>query len=181
VSVISRLNGLVSIHGAKILNHKKILTAISALIALPLFSSCASIPEVGAADKDTTGVYHGLWIGSVSKPRANTAILPGNWTMKCGWEPFDMYLLVVDGTVQLGNLEKKTYISQEGNFRLQIESGPAGMIGGVISGTPEHIEVFAGKLSGENPEGKYFQRITGFNAEGCTGNIVFSRYQGGQN
>jgi len=146
-----------------------------------LISSCASIPEVDAADRDTTGAYQGEWIGAVSKPRAKVASLPGNWRMNCSWEPFEVYLLVDDGRVQLGTLEKKTFISEEGSFRLQIESGPAGMVGGVMSGTPEHIEIFAGTLSGENPEGKYFQRITGFNADGCTGNIVFSRYQDDRN
>ncbi|MFK8079015.1 MAG: hypothetical protein AB8B97_01910 [Granulosicoccus sp.] len=148
------------------------------LLSLPLVSSCTSIPEVGATERDTTGAYRGVWVGLVDKPRASTEILPGNWRMRCDWEPFEIYLSVDNGSVTLGDQENVAYISDKGQFRIEFLSGPATMVGGSMPGAPENIQVFSGQLAGDNPDGKYVQRIATFGSGGCSAGISFSRYEG---
>ena len=149
------------------------LTALGSILCVALLSGCAA-KAVDPADRDTTGAYDGVWLGSVGGPRADQVDLPGNWVMQCGWEPFEIYMVVDDGRIQLGRMEIKTPVSTRGDFRLDINSGDAEMIGGIMSGNGQFVDVFSGNLSGTNPQGKYFQFVTSIGADGCSGPIQFT-------
>lgn len=143
-------------------------------LSISTLAGCAA-SHVDPADRDTTGAYDGVWIGEVAEPRSSTEILPGNWEMSCGWEPFEIYLVVDDGRIQLGRLENKSPVSKGGNFRIDLDSGEAGMIGGIMAGNGSFMEVFSGNLSGDDPRGKYRQYIESLGTNGCNAKIRFTR------
>ncbi len=145
--------------------------------SVSLLAGCTT-GHVDPADRDTTGAYDGVWIGEVEGPRASTEILPGNWEMNCEWEPFEVYLVVDDGRIQLGRLENKSPVSKGGNFRIDLDSGAAQMIGGIMSGNGSFVQVFAGNLSGDDPRGKYRQYIESLGTNGCNAKIRFTREDG---
>lgn len=146
------------------------------LSASVLLSGCAS-KAVSMADKDTSGAYDGVWIGEVDGPRAKRETLPGNWYMSCAWEPFEMYITVDNGLVQLGRMEGRTPISGDGRFRLEVGSGPAGMSQGTMPGNAEFTEVFSGTLDDDDARGKFFQYVASRGAAGCSAKIRFTRYR----
>ena len=143
--------------------------------ALTVITGCATGP-VSQADRDTTGAYEGVWIGDVSKPRSSTEMLPGNWRMTCDWEPFQVYMVVDDGQMQLGKLEQRTPVSTKGKFQIVLSSGAAGMTGGVMQGNGKYLQKFTGSLAGSAPGGKYQQIISSIGGNGCSGKIQFRRY-----
>lgn len=140
-----------------------------------LFITGCGSTAISPADRDTTGTYDGVWIGQVDKPRSSTEILPGNWVMNCDWEPFEIYMLVDDGRVQLGRLEQRDIVSTKGDFRIKLDSGGAEMVGGVMAGNGKFIETFAGNLSGDKPSGKYLQVVSSIGGQGCSAKIKFKR------
>ena len=146
----------------------------TAMLSVSILAGCAA-GHVDPADRDTTGAYDGVWIGEVEGPRASKEILAGNWEMSCGWDPFEIYLLVDDGRVQLGRLENKTPVSKNGDFRIDLTSDDATMRAGVISGNSDFTQVFAGNLSGDDPRGKYRQFIASISTHGCSAKIRFTR------
>lgn len=151
------------------------LAVVGVVFSFSFVTGCAT-GNIDPADRDTTGNYDGVWIGTVAGPRADKEILPGNWTMSCEWKPFEIYLVVDDGRVQLGKLETKTPVSTKGLFRIALDSGAAGMTGGIISGNSRFLEIFSGNLSGGDPRGKYSQYISSLGGNGCSAKIKFRRY-----
>lgn len=148
--------------------------AILALAAS--FLTACSTGHIDPADRDTTGAYDGFWIGKVDKPRSSKVILPGNWEMSCSWEPFEIFLAVADGRAQLGRLENKSPVSKAGDFRIDIVSEDAGMVGGIMSGNGNFVQVFSGNLSGEDPRGVYKQYSESLGKNGCSAKIRFAPY-----
>lgn len=151
------------------------LAIASTTFSLILLGGCAT-GHVDPSERDTTGAYDGIWVGSVDEPRASRELLPGNWYMNCEWEPHEVYLVVDDGRVQLGKLEGKTPVSKKGDFRIDVNSGAAGMQGGVMPGNPDFIQIFSGNLAGSDPRGKYMQLIGSMGGNGCSARIRFKRY-----
>ncbi len=96
--------------------------------------------------------------------------------MNCEWEPFELYLTVDDGRVQVGKLEKRTPVSKKGAFRVDVVSGDAGMRGGVMSGNSKVVQVFSGNFDGNNPSGKYAQFITSLGTNGCSAKMRIRRH-----
>ena len=148
-------------------------TAALSLLALAL-GGCAA-KHVDPADRDTSGAYDGVWIGEVDGPRAKREKLPGNWYMSCDWEPYEIALVVDDGRVQLGRLEGTTPVSTDGDFRIDVGQGAAGMSRGTMPGNGQFMTVFSGNLGGERPRGRYTQFITSIGANGCNAPIRFRR------
>ena len=146
-----------------------------AAASLYLLGGCAA-GHVDPADRDTSGAYDGIWVGEVDEPRAKREVLAGNWYMSCDWEPHEVYLVVDDGRVQFGRLEGKTAVSSDGDFRIDLTSGDAGMNGGVMPGNAKYVSVFSGNLSGENPRGRYRQFIQAQGTNGCNAPIRFRRH-----
>lgn len=151
------------------------LAIASAAVFLTLLGGCASGP-VSQSDRDTSGNYDGVWVGSVGGPRASNEILPGNWRMSCDWEPFEIYVVVDDGQLRLGRLEKRTAVSTKGRFRYDLESGFAQMTGGVMPGNSKFKYIYSGTLAGGKPSGKYMQTIPTIANTGCSSKIKFRRY-----
>lgn len=151
------------------------LTKIISVGTIILLLNACSTAAVNPEDRDRSGTFDGEWLGEVAKPRARIVTLPGNWRMNCEWEPFEIYIVIDDGLVQLGRLESKAAISSKGTFRYDLTSGEAGMQGGVMSGNSKFVEQFSGDLSGESPDGKYRQYIDSLGGEGCTAKIVYQR------
>lgn len=150
------------------------LAAVSVTLSLAVLAGCAT-GHVDPADRDTTGAYDGVWIGSVAGPRASTVLLPGKWQMSCDWEAHEVYLTVDDGRVRLGKLEGKTPVSSKGDFRIDLSSGPAGMSSGIMSGTGEFVHIFSGNFSGSEPNGNYAQLITSIGTRGCSSVLQLRR------
>ena len=146
----------------------------TAVLSVSILAGCAA-SHVDPADRDTTGAYDGVWIGKVDGPRALKEILPGNWQMNCGWEPFEIFLLVDDGRIQLGRLENKSPVSKNGDFRIDLSSGDAKMSNGIMPGNSDFMQVFSGNLSGDDPRGKYRQFIASISTHGCSAKIRFTR------
>jgi len=148
-----------------------------ALIGLGLtFLSACTAGHVKPSDRDTSGTYDGVWIGTVNPPRAKREVLAGQWYMTCDWEKFEVYITVDDGMAQLGKLEGKTPVSKTGRFRVDVSSGPAGMQSGVMPGNSKFVEAFTGTLSEEKAGGKYIQFIPVHGTNGCNAPIQFRRY-----
>lgn len=146
----------------------------TAMLSVSILAGCAA-GHVDPADRDTTGAYDGVWVGEVEGPRASKEILAGNWEMNCGWDPFEIYLIVDDGRIQLGRLENKSPVSKNGDFRIDLSSGDAKMSNGIMSGNSDFMQVFAGNLSGDDPRGKYRQFIASIGTNGCNAKIRFTR------
>lgn len=153
----------------------KKLTLLGCSLSVLLLTACAA-GHVKPEDRDTTGAYDGVWVAEVGGPRATTVILPGNWRMSCDWEPYEVYIVIDDGRVQLGKIEGKSAISKGGQFRYDLASGDAGMRGGIMSGNSKFMQIFSGNLSGDDPKGVYRQYVASLHGEGCTSTIHFRRY-----
>ena len=153
---------------------KSKLSISSIVLSSMLLGGCAT-SSVSSSNRDTTGAYDGVWIGTVAEPRSSTQMLPGNWRMSCEWEPYEIYFVVDDGQMQLGRLEERTLVSTKGKFKFKVNSGKAGMVGGSLPGNGRFLQVFSGSLAGENPRGKYTQVITSIGGNGCSSKIHFRK------
>lgn len=150
------------------------LTVIGCTLLALTLGGCAA-GHVKTSDRDTTGTYDGVWVGTVGSPSARRVSLPGNWYMNCDWEPFEVYFVVEDGRMQIGKLEGKTPVSSSGRFRMDIAHGDSQMIGGIMSGNGKYVTIFSGKFSGD-ATGKYQQVNTSIGTYGCTSKMQFHRY-----
>ena len=150
------------------------LAVAGAVLSLLALGGCAA-GHVDPTDRDTTGAYDGVWVGEVGGPRAKRASMGGNWYMSCDWEPYEIYLVVDDGRIQIGRLENKTPVSTDGDFRIDLDHGSAGERSTSQIGSAQYVTVFSGNLSGENPRGRYVQFIESVGASGCTAPIRLRR------
>ena len=146
------------------------------LFVVLLFTGCASTGSpIDPADRDTTGAYDGVWLGSVSGPRSNKALLPNNATLTCEWDPFDILMTVEDGTMEIAGLEDKTPVSTTGDFFVDFLIGSPTLRGGVSSGTERSGRIFSGSLAAEKSSGKFQTYITTFGKVGCQGSIAITK------
>lgn len=160
------------------MTYRNAFAILGTLTLVGMLNGCVTTKTIEASERDTTGTYDGVWIGAVDGPFASKVLLPGNWAMNCEWEPFEIPLVIKDGNLQVGELDYTWYVSREGDFRIDLSSGPSRMVGGVMAGQSKNVQVFSGNLAGDNPEGKYLQYITSISSGGgCTADITFSRYE----
>lgn len=153
------------------------LAVAGTALSLSLLGGCAT-KHVSPADRDTTGTYDGVWVGTVGKPRASRVTLPGNWIMTCDWEPFHINMTVADGKVRLNKAEVKTPVSTKGDFRIDVPRGAARMNGGVMPGNSGIVDIYSGNLADSSPHGKVTQYITTVGSNGCSADIEFRRRTG---
>ena len=142
--------------------------------AVVVLGGCAAA-HIDPDDRDTTGAYNGVWIGSVGAPRAKRESLPGNWIMRCDWQPFEVTFRVIDGRIRFDDIEGKTPVSSEGAFRLDLSGGQAGMTGGTMSGNGRYVQSFSGTLAGDDPGGRYLQFVTSRGKGGCNAPLRLRR------
>jgi len=132
-------------------------------------AACASGP-VKLEDKDNTGRFDGVWVGSVEGPRAKKEDLPGNWTVSCDWEPFTARFRVSDGMIKRSNKESSTPVSTDGDFKLSIRVPGTGI--------NSYNRVYEGNLTEKSGSGRYMVVYTAYGATGCSASIRFDRKSG---
>lgn len=147
----------------------------SVLATLLLLVACASTKPVPETERDTSGAYDGVWSGFVAAPTATRVTLPGNWYMRCDWQPFEFSLQVTDGMVQVADLVDLTPISTDGRFRLDVIISAAGMDQGVMAGNGKFVDRFAGRLQVDTGSGSYLRYISSIGVHGCSTRIHFER------
>lgn len=152
----------------------KKIAAISCTLCALVLTACGT-GHIKPEDRDTSGTYDGVWVGEVAEPRASRVILTGNQHLLCEWKPYQIYMVIDDGRVQLGKLESKSAISKEGRFRYDLTSGNVRTHGAVSSGAEKFVQIFSGNLSGQNPQGVYKQYLSSLGGGGCSSKIQFRK------
>lgn len=145
-----------------------------AVVFALLLGGCAT-GTIKPVDKDIMERYEGHWTGTVGAPQATRVALPGNWFMRCAWQPFEIHLTVADGMAQLEHSIDKTPVSADGRFRFDVITAAAGMTGGVMQGNGKFVDRFEGRFADAGGRGIYSRYITSLGFHGCSTTIEFRR------
>ena len=149
-----------------------------------LLQACASA-VVSDANRDTIGLYDGIWKATVLKPAALQYI--GNWNVTCDAAEFDFRMRIDSGKVYIGtpgtNSTTSTNISKKGNFLfdipLQEQATTSAQSSSTLADARRKI-IFRGNLAKKKPTGSYTVGIADLGWQGCFTRVVFSQLSDSQ-
>ncbi len=146
------------------------------LVIFVLIQGCSAGPirAISADKKDSTGIYDGRWLATVTYTPPTKYWHQG--TLRCGDRTgHDYPLIVEDGQIGFSFDENVVYIDSDGSFRISVPGGKVIKFNfsGSRAGDDRSTMIMTGSL--KSKKGSVFWAIPALGGNGCSSKLSFEK------